>query len=41
MVTARREGEEIGAKKRDAELLDLIAKGHTLEDLKRELEERG
>ena len=41
MVTARREGEEIGAKKRDAELLSLIAKGHTLEDLKRELEERG
>ena len=40
MVQAKREGEEIGVKKRDAELLNLIATGHTLGDIKRELEAR-
>jgi len=37
----RQEGEAIGEKKRDSELLDLIAKGYTLDDIKRELEARG
>jgi len=44
MVQAKREGieegEAIGVKKRNTELLSLIAKGYTAEDLKREIEAR-
>jgi len=41
MVQAKRDGLREGEKKRDAELLAFIAKGYTLDDIKRELEAQG